>query len=113
MEKLVRTKQCKGCPWKKSIDINTIPNGLDKDMLFKMIEGAKNSENSLVPSLRIMSCHHSNDKDNMICIGWLHNQLGPGNNWMLRLKMRDCENISEIKVYGKQHEKFEDLIPDE
>lgn len=45
-----------------------------------------------------------------MCIGWVHNQLGVGNNIGLRIKMLYCENAKDIKVVGEQHSKFEDTI---
>ncbi len=47
----------------------------------------------------------------MYCIGWLNQQLGIGNNIGLRIQMLSCENVNEIKVYGKQHQRFEDTLP--
>jgi hypothetical protein len=47
----------------------------------------------------------------MYCVGWLHNQLGVGNNIGLRIKMMKCDNIAEMKVYGEQHRRFEDTLP--
>lgn len=61
--------------------------------------------------MNVMACHHSTGSDQMYCVGWLHNQLGPGNNIGLRIKMLSYENDKEIKVYGKQHERFEDTLP--
>lgn len=45
------------------------------------------------------------------CVGWLMNQLGPGNNIPLRIRMRGCENIGEVELDGEQHETFEATIP--
>lgn len=46
-----------------------------------------------------------------LCVGWLHNQLGTGNNLYLRVIMKDCENINDLQVIGEQHETFNDTIP--
>lgn len=51
-----------------------------------------------------MACHETHDAH---CIGWLANQLGPGNNIALRLAMRDCENIRKLKLIGEQRQLFE------
>ncbi len=45
------------------------------------------------------------------CLGWLMNQLGPGNNIGLRLSLLDCENLDKVKLVGEQHECFEDTLP--
>jgi hypothetical protein len=56
-----------------------------------------------------MACHETEDAH---CIGWLHNQLGVGNNIGLRMQMSRMENAGEIEVYGEQHERFEDTLPE-
>jgi hypothetical protein len=62
--------------------------------------------------MNVMACHHSSGDDNMYCVGWLHNQLGVGNNIGLRIRMLiSCDNLKELKVYGKQHERFEQTLP--
>lgn len=63
-------------------------------------------------TLKAMACHHSNGHDKMFCVGWLVNQLGRGNNIGLRIRMMECENANDIKVYGEQHERFEDTLPE-
>lgn len=110
--KLKRILQCRLCPWKKSIDPATIPNGFDYGAHKNLIDHRPSEGVFFVKEMHVMACHHSNDKDNMYCIGWLHNQLGEGNNIPLRIQMRNCENIGEIKVYGEQRENFEDVKPD-
>lgn len=108
---LPRTKQCKGCPWKESIDPATIPNGFDYEVHQRLLDNTPEAGEFNVTELHIMSCHHSNDRDGMMCIGWLENQLGVGNNIPLRFKMRNCTNIDQIKVYGKQKKDFRDVRP--
>ena len=51
-----------------------------------------------------MACHDAH------CIGWLVNQVGPGNNIALRIRMMNCENAKEIKLRGGQHQRFEDTL---
>ena len=57
-----------------------------------------------------MACHETGDD---YCIGWLVNQLGPGNNLALRMHMRSCENADQIRLLGEQHTCFEDTLPKE
>lgn len=38
------------------------------------------------------------------------NQLGPGNNIGLRLRMLDYD-LSKVKLDGEQHGRFEDTLP--
>lgn len=110
--RLQRTKQCAKCPWKVGTNPHDIPDGyceVKHGALANTIaeEGKLNLDKPLVA----MACHHSNGKDEMFCVGWLHNQLGSGNNIALRLQMRSCENIGDLQVIGKQHEKFSDTLP--
>ncbi len=110
--RLARTKQCAKCPWKKSTNPHDIPDGyceVKHAALSKTI--AQPGEINLSGPLHIMACHHSFNGREQHCIGWLYNQLGEGNNVALRLKMRGCENLGEMKVYGKQHAHFKDTLP--
>lgn len=111
--KLNRTKQCAKCPFKVSTNPFDIPDGYCevKHKNLKKTIAEQDSIDYTSKQLNVMACHHSYENNPMYCIGWLHNQLGVGNNIMLRIKMLSCENIDEIKVYGKQHENFEDTLP--
>lgn len=113
MEKfsLIRTVQCAKCPWKKSTDPTTIPDGYCETKHANLSSTiATPGEINLGP-MNAMACNHSNGDDQMYCVGWLNHQLGRGNNIGLRLKMLHCENIKDLKIVGKQHEKFEDTLP--
>jgi hypothetical protein len=55
-----------------------------------------------------MACHET---ENAHCVGWMHNQLGEGNNIGLRLKMRNCENIEKLEIIGEQHSRFDQTLP--
>lgn len=108
---LKRTTQCAKCPWRIDVDPKDIPNGYD-------VEKHKRLKNTIAKpgdysalfggGLHVMACHETNDAH---CIGWLMNQVGPGNNIALRLLMRRCANADKIKLAGEQHKKFEDTIP--
>ncbi|MEN0050628.1 MAG: hypothetical protein AAF806_26420 [Bacteroidota bacterium] len=111
--KLNRTKQCKHCPWKKSTNPFEIPNGYDVDKHIALVntiakEGVYDPTNN---NLRVMACHCSSKGKEEYCIGWLHHQLGSGNNILLRLTMMSCENAIDISVVGEQHQCFEDTLP--
>ncbi|WP_157266432.1 hypothetical protein [Azohydromonas aeria] len=45
------------------------------------------------------------------CVGWLHHQLGDGNNVRLRVVMGACENLGRLRLKGEQHAHFEDTLP--
>lgn len=109
---LKRTVQCAKCPWRVDVDPNTIPNGYDvaKHCALEKTIAKENDFSFLATKeLRVMACHETHDAH---CIGWLMNQVGPGNNIGLRLSMRDCTNADQIKTIGEQHERFEDTIPE-
>lgn len=94
---LKRTIQCAKCPWKKSTNPHDIPGGYSEDLHHGL------------------SCTISDDSapdDPEHCIGWLHNQLGAGNNIGLRIKMMSCSNIGKIKIVGEQHNHFNETLPD-
>jgi hypothetical protein len=109
--KLKRVRQCEKCPWRKGINPHDIPNGYDVEK-HRAIENtiAKSLNIDFETPLRTMACHETHEAH---CVGWLHNQLGSGNNIMLRLQMRDCENAKGISLRGEQHEKFEDTLPED
>lgn len=58
--------------------------------------------------LRAMACHETDDAH---CVGWVNHQLGPGNNILLRLRMRDCSNVDKLRLRGEQHLTFEATLP--
>lgn len=109
--KLVRTKQCKLCPWKVSTNPHQIPDGYCEVKHANLKETIAEPGRLNLTQLKAMACHHSNGHDQMYCVGWLVNQLGVGNNIGLRIRMMNCENARDIKVYGSQHERFEDTLP--
>ena len=114
--RLARTKQCKTCPWKAgaSPSIDIAPYGYSLQKHKALISTISQSPLDFLFTdgpLRTMSCHHSTEGNEQHCVGWLHNQLGPGNNVGLRLWWRKVENAGELKVDGPQHETFEDTLP--
>jgi len=111
---LTRTKQCAKCPWKVSTNPHEIPDGyceIKHANLKNTIAKEASLESLNQKEMHVMACHHSNGRDEMYCVGWLHNQLGVGNNIALRIQMLRCENIGKLKIVGEQHKKFEDTLP--
>lgn len=107
--KLKRLKQCAKCPWKVSTDPYDIPNGYCEVRHANLKNTiAEPGHLSFAPEMHVMACHETHEAH---CVGWLYNQLGVGNNILLRIKMRGCENISKLKVIGEQHDRFEDTLP--
>lgn len=109
--KLKRTGQCAKCPWRQDVDPREIPNGYceAKHAALASTIAEPESLEGIGGPMRVMACHETHDAH---CVGWLANQLGPGNNIGLRIHMLDCENRSQIKLAGPQHARFEDTLPD-
>jgi len=109
--KLNQTKQCSKCPWKKDVDPHDIPNGYceDKHCALESTIATEGDLSFLSGGDRhVMACHETHDAH---CVGWLLNQLGPGNNIGLRMSMLSCENARDIEAVGEQHETFEETTP--
>lgn len=107
--KLKRTQQCKKCPWRVETDPHDIPNGYDVAKHQALESTIARAGGNFLGPLHVMACHET---DKAHCIGWLVNQIGPGNNIGLRIQMTTCENGRAIKLRGEQHETFEDTLPD-
>ena len=103
MKKLGRTKQCAKCPWKKSTNPHDIPNGYTKERHCDL-------RKTIGSSTDAMACHKDTVGRESYCVGWLMNQIGPGNNISLRLRMLGYD-LSKVKLVGAQHYKFEDTLP--
>lgn len=109
--KLKRTAQCLKCPWRVETNPHDIPNGYDEKKhceLSSTIAKPGDIESVFSSTLRIMACHET---DEAHCVGWLANQLGPGNNLALRMRMMSCTNAQSIRLQGKQHKNFNDTLP--
>jgi hypothetical protein len=108
---LKRTVQCAKCPWRKDVDPEEIPNGYDanKHAALKNTIAVQGDYVALLnrTPLHIMACHEMHDAH---CLGWLMQQIGPGNNLQLRFSVRECDNFGDIKLIGEQHERFEDTL---
>jgi hypothetical protein len=103
--RLKRTRQCKKCPWLKDTNPHGIPNGYSEE---KHRALASTIARDLFDRTESMACHENHSAH---CIGWLYNQLGPGNNIGLRLKMMTCANADKLKLIGEQHDTFEETLP--
>lgn len=106
-----RRKQCEKCPWKVSTNPREIPNGYCEEKHRRLANTIANpGEIRLGGTLRVMACHESNVGRDQICVGWLDNQLGPGNNIALRLAARKGI-FPSYELDGEQHERLEDTFP--
>lgn len=111
--KLKRTKQCDKCPWRKCVDPTEIPNGYDvekhKALACTIAEPGDLRGVVSGSPISVMACHEEHE---VHCLGWLMNQLGPGNNIGLRLHVRNCENVRQVKLRGPQRQLFEETLPE-
>lgn len=107
---LKRTAQSPKCPWRVDVDPRTIPNGycVDKHSALASTIAAPGALPDPDAPLHIMACHETEDAH---CVGWLNNQLGPGNNIALRLRIRSCTNVGELRLHGPQHPTLEATLP--
>lgn len=108
--KLKRVRQCEKCPWKVTTDPHDIPDGYSED-LHRGLSCTIAEPGSMRSTGRVFACHEHPSEDQVHCVGWLVNQLGPGNNIALRIQMLSCENVAAVKVDGPQHLTFEDTLP--
>lgn len=105
-------KQCKKCPWRKDVDPNDIPNGYsrDKHAALKCTIAEPGGLRSMSGG-SMMACHETAVGAEKPCVGWLVNQLGPGNNIGLRLRVMTGQIDGNVETVGEQHERFEDTLP--
>jgi len=110
---LRRTRQCRKCPWRRDVDPREIPDGYCETRHAALEATIARDALPLAPSATFsaMACHESPLGEEAHCVGWLVNQLGPGNNIPLRISMLSCENAHRIETAGEQHQCFEDTLP--
>lgn len=108
-KRLLKEKQCAKCPWKVSTNPHDIPNGYSPE-LHRNLKRTVAEPASLNFNRNVMACHNSMPGKEMHCIGWLKNQLGPGNNIGLRIRMLEYD-LSKIELDGEQHQTFEETLP--
>lgn len=110
-----RRIQCKTCPWRKDVvPDRDIPNGYDVEkhcnLKSTIAEPGLAGFLELRGPLRMMACHESKVGKEIVCVGWLDQQLGPGNNIPLRLAAIEGR-LPKYELIGEQHDRFEDTLP--
>lgn len=109
--------QCKTCPWRVDAKpLEEIPNGYCVS-LHKNLRDTIAGDDSTLKTLRndpvrVMACHYAKPGEEFPCAGWLHNQIGPGNNIQVRFRIMLGAMPAPV-VDGEQHATFEDTIPKE
>jgi uncharacterized protein DUF6283 len=95
-------------------DPRTIPNGYCETkhrQLRSTIAAGSPGEQLKSSALHAMACHNSPIGNEEACVGWLHHQLGVGNNVMLRLKVLAGTINANYALDGEQHQSLEDTFP--
>ncbi len=105
-------KQCKSCPWRVDcVPDKDIPNGYSRKLHESLSCTISDGTGSFRPGgLHAMACHYSQVGTEHACAGWMHNQIGPGNNIGVRLAVM-YGTMPVPEVDGEQHERFEDTLP--
>lgn len=97
-----RSKQCSGCPWKKSTDPHTDIPRYDPEKHCKLTSCTSTG----LLETKVMACHESTPEKEYACVGWMKHQLGEGNNIPLRILALD-HKIKRPVTVGPQHESLE------
>lgn len=109
-QKRATVRQCPSCPWRVDcVPERDIPNGYSCD-LHEQLRETIARDTSISATLRIMACHYSKLGEEIPCAGWLHNQLGVGNNITVRLAVIRGR-LPAPEVDGEQHQTFEETLP--
>jgi len=106
-------KQCKKCPWKIGADPLQIPNGysVERHLGLRRTIAPEADLATVLDPLQIMGCHEHSVASGVPCVGWIINQLGPGNNIALRLRVMLGKFDAHVQAEGPQHQHFEDTLP--
>lgn len=105
-------RQCAKCPWKTRTNPHDIPNGYSPELHAGLARTIVEPGALRPGALRLMACHETPAGRELPCVGWLVHQLGPGNNIGLRLAVASGRIDGNVKTVGRQHERFEDTLPD-
>ena len=104
-------RQCKKCPWRVDANPRDIPGGYCERKHQALQRTIDDGAGTLVGPVRMMACHETPRGAELPCVGWLMNQLGPGNNLGLRLAVRSGRVSADVELVGEQHQRFEDTLP--
>ena len=103
--------QCKACPWRKGVaPARDIPGGYCPTRHRGLRDTISDGRLRFGEALRAMACHESRPGREFECVGWLHHQLGVGNNIALRLRAM-AGKLPPYELRGEQHSSFEDTLP--
>lgn len=105
-------KQCEKCPWKVGSNPRDIPGDYNEDKHRGLARTIAEPGKFTLGGIHIMACHETPPGRELPCVGWLHNQLGVGNNLGLRMLAMQGKVSTHVRVVGRQHERFEDTLPE-
>lgn len=105
-------RQCAHCPWKVGVDPRDIPGGYSVEKHRALAGTIREGLESLAGPLRIMACHETTGGAELPCVGWLHHQLGRGQNIGLRIAVSRGTVDADVRIVGRQHRRFEDTLPE-
>lgn len=104
-------KQCKTCPWRISATVANIPNySYEKHLDLAGTIAIPGDISQINQPIKIMACHQAEVGQEYACAGWLHNQLGNGNNIPLRIKAFQSPSEFAYEIQGKQKMSFEETF---
>ena len=104
-------RQCATCPWRIStVPDRDIPNYDPELHVGLRAKTIRSGLGSLTSCGRQMACHYSKPGEEFACAGWIHNQVGPGNNISVRMAVAYGQ-LPVPEVVGDQHETFDDTLP--
>ncbi|MBX3203213.1 MAG: hypothetical protein KF894_34130 [Labilithrix sp.] len=104
-------KQCAKCPWKKSTDPRDIPNGYCEAKHRDLDRTIAQPGHVRLSGIHMMACHETAVGKELPCVGWLVQQLGPGNNIGLRFAVMQGRVDANVRTVGPQHQHLEDTFP--
>lgn len=105
-------RQCDKCPWRVDVDPYDIPNGYSRKKHAALKSTiAVPGEIRLGGKLPMMACHESEPVEEVPCVGWLANQIGPGNNIALRIAALRDRSLTDYELVGEQHPTLAATVP--
>jgi hypothetical protein len=105
-------KQCVSCPWRVDcVPDRDIPNYNPELHVGLRAKTIRSGLESLASCSVQMACHYSKPGKQFACAGWIHNQVGSGNNISVRLAVAHGR-LPIPEVVGDQHEAFDDTLPE-
>ncbi len=102
-------RQCKACPWRKTtVPEEDIPGGYSaqrhRDLIACQADGFK----GFGQPQRAMACHEFPPGAEQACVGWVINQIGPGNNIGLRMRALRGD-YAGWEIDGEQYETVQEM----